>query len=87
MSNNVVTHFGQLREGIKLVHRPNKKNTIKVTNLCDASNRHFTANWVWFGEYKKMNNPGQNGSFYYPDWEIIYDHKEFTDEEYESLLV
>ena len=90
MAETTITRFDQVRHGQKLTYINDRRTQLVITNPKENSRSSFRANYVFFGEYKYLNTPViASGLFDYGVWEITGGNKqkEFTDEEYESLLV
>ena len=86
----VIRSFPQVKSGLRLTYIHDRRNQLIVTDPKENSRYSFRANYVFFGEYKYLNTPViASGLFDYGVWEITGGNKqkEFTDEEYESLLV
>ena len=89
MAKIPLTSFTQCKEGMELQSIYSEKNIIKILSIKPESETAIRASWVRrgfpMGDYM---NSGTNSRLLFKEWFIVQDtRKEFTDEEYEELLV
>lgn len=89
MAETIINSFSQVKHGQRLTYILDRRNQLTITDPKEDTMRAFQANYVFFGAYKHLNTPViPRGTFDYGVWAFTReDHKEFTDEEYEGLLV